>query len=100
MRKLLILALATGTLVLVLAVPALAQEDDYTPPTVAGTVVEREPATQVGGETVTRGETRGGPLAFTGSDALSLALIGAGAFALGSVLVVGARRRRRVLSRA
>ena len=94
MRKLLITGLVVSALVLVFAAPAVAQED-YPPPSVLGEDVVREP--EVGRPTQAGPR---GPLPFTGADSMTLALLGAAALAAGSVLVIAARRRRHVLSRA
>lgn len=93
MRKLLMTAVAIGVFVVALAAPAGAQV--YPPPSVGGITAE-QPSPQPGAPSA----GGGGTLPFTGSDAVSLALIGAGAVAVGAVFVVAARRRQRVLSRA
>ncbi len=60
-------------------------------PSVAPTVVDREPDAIVLNSTVAADDTDS--LAFTGGDAAGLAAMGAGAVALGGVLVLARRRR-------
>lgn len=81
MTRRLTLAIAILALAALALLPGVASAQAGSPPAVAGTVVEQP---QVAGETLPR----------TGSNVIPMA-IGAGALLLvGSVLVVGARRRR------
>ncbi|HUF85084.1 MAG TPA: LPXTG cell wall anchor domain-containing protein, partial [Acidimicrobiia bacterium] len=90
-------ALVIGAFVVAVAAPAGAQEDPtYPEATVGGTVVEQPAGTPQAGGGASTGGTRvggGGTLPLTGSDIMTLALIGAGAIAVGAVFAVAARRR-------
>ena len=94
MRKMLKIMLLMAVFLVALSVPAFAQTttnpDDYTPPP------------SVGGEVVTRGSgTAAGQLPYTGSNNTpSLVFIGLATIAAGGVIVVAARRRSQVLTRA
>jgi hypothetical protein len=100
-RSLRTLRLALATLValvsmLFLASAANAQTADCNPVpyggTVCGTVQTTAPPATTKATVLAKTETRG--LAFTGGDVVGLAAIGGGAVAIGTALVLAARRRR------
>ncbi len=92
-RRLLLGGLAAMTVVAGTAIPATAAfaTDDYPippPPTVKPTTVTK-PTTEVLGAQVTRSS-----MPFTGGDVAEIAAIGAGAIAVGAVMVRRTRRAR------
>lgn len=85
MTRRLTLAIALTAIVALALLPGVASAQAGSPPAVAGVVVEQPaPAPAVAAETLPR----------TGSEVVALAVGALGLLAVGTALVVGARRRR------